>query len=166
MTAIARPPWIRSPVGIAWALVALCVVIILFLGSAHFGTATRSSAHVLEFLQWLLPDWRPWERLRLYYNLRTFGHVIEYAVLGALAFRAVFLTLDTALARIAGLAMTLVLLVSVADESRQAFLDERTGSPLDVALDVSGALAAIGLAILYSRHVLRRRTPPPECSDP
>jgi VanZ family protein len=166
MTAAVRPPASQAQVRLAWTLVVLCIGLILFLGSAPFGAATRSSARVLEFLAWLLPDWTGWDRLQLYYSLRKGGHLLEYAVLGALAFRAVFLTLESALARTAALAMIIVLLVAVADETRQAFLDERSGSAVDVGLDVAGALAAVGLAFLYVRQFARRRSTPVDCADP
>jgi len=166
MTATAQPPPSQAQVRVAWTLVLLCTALILFLGSAPFGAATRSSARVLELLAWLLPDWNGGDRLRLYYSLRKVGHLLEYAVLGALAFRAVFLTLESALARTAALAMIIVLLVAVADETRQAFLEGRTGSAVDVGLDVAGALAAVGLAFLYVRQFARRRSRPAECGPP
>jgi VanZ family protein len=166
MTAVARPPRSQSQIWVAWALVLLCIVLILFFGSAQFGASTGTSIRILRALAWLLPDWKPWERLQLYYSLRKVGHFLEYAVLGALAFRAVFLTLESALARIAALSMVVVIAVAVADETRQAFVIERTGSPLDVILDAAGALAAVGLALLYFRQAMRRRSPRAECADP
>ena len=53
--------------------------------------------------------------------------------------------------RIAALALALVLIVATADETHQIFAVTRGGSPWDVALDVSGGLAAILLFLVVRR---------------
>jgi len=129
------------------------VVVILGLGSAEFGAA-ETSRYLLPLLRWLLPG----RSGHIYYELmvliRKTAHVTEYGLLGWLAFRAVWLSRSqqSALAQVALLALALAAAVAMADETRQSFLPSRTSSPWDVALDVSGALAAIGLALLWLRH--------------
>jgi VanZ family protein len=133
--------------------VAACVLLILGLGGAEFGSA-QTSRYLLPLLRWLLPDlsWRSYYELMVW--IRKGAHVTEYALLGWLAFRAVRLSLTTssALARIALLALALAAGVALADEIRQSFLGNRTGSPWDVALDVSGALLAIGFTVWWRRR--------------
>lgn len=151
--AAARRAETRTRLLAAWLAVAACVVLILGLGGAEFGAA-HTSRYLLPLLRWLFPDLTISNYLGLIVWIRKIAHVIEYALLGWLAFRAVWLslTLDSTLARVALLAFGLAAAVALTDEIRQAFLHSRTGSPWDVALDVSGALAAIGFALWWQRR--------------
>jgi len=76
--------------------------------------------------------------------LRKSGHVLAYAVLALLAWRA---------HRTNAVAMIVALTVSIADETLQAVTATREGSPFDVLLDASGA----ALALLALAWVRRRR---------
>jgi hypothetical protein len=136
---------------VAWLLVAACIGIILGLGSAELGMRS-TSRYLLPMLRWLFPDLSIRTYLDLIVWLRKAAHVTEYALLGLLAFRAVFLTVESALARVALLALGVAATVAVTDEIRQALLPERTGSVWDIAIDVSGALAAIGFALWLKRR--------------
>ena len=75
--------------------------------------------------------------------IRKMAHLVEYGILGALAWRA---------DRRAAVAIGIAVLVAIADESIQASTLTRTGSPWDVALDAAGAAIAV--------YGLRRRQPP------
>jgi VanZ family protein len=68
--------------------------------------------------------------------LRKLAHAAEYAVLGALLFRA---------AARAGLAFVLGALYAVSDEIHQSLVPGRLGSPLDVAIDAAGVACGIVL---------------------
>jgi VanZ family protein len=87
---------------------------------------TFSSDHTRHWLEVLLrrqlPD-------AVNYTVRKCSHVLEYAILGALAFRA-----DRRLTVAIGVALA----VSTIDELRQGFTLTRTGSPWDVVIDVCG----------------------------
>jgi VanZ family protein len=65
---------------------------------------------------------------------RKSGHVVAYAILGLLAWRA---------QRTFGGALLIVLAVSIADETLQSTTLTREGSPYDVLLDTCGALLAL-----------------------
>jgi VanZ family protein len=73
--------------------------------------------------------------------LRKLAHVAEYAVLGALAFRAT---------RSAPVAVFLASAYAVTDEVHQAFVAGRHGSPLDWLVDTSGALLGVAVAARVS----------------
>lgn len=135
----------------------MCVLVILGLGGAEFG-AGQTSRYLLPLLRWLFPDLTVRSYYELAMGIRKSAHVVEYALLGALAFRALWLSLTRTnpFARAALLALGLAASVALADELRQSTLESRTGSPWDVALDVSAALAAIALALLWKRHAGRR----------
>lgn len=66
--------------------------------------------------------------------MRKSAHVVEYAVLSLLAWRA---------RRTWLVPLAICLAVAVADESLQAMTVTRTGSPADVALDMCGAVGAL-----------------------
>ena len=142
----------RRRLWIAWLAVAACTFVILGLGGAEFGAA-QTSRYMLPALRWLFPDLSIRTYLVLIVWIRKIAHITEYALLGWLAFRAVWLSLvhQSKLARVALLALGLAAAVALTDEIRQAFLHNRTGSPWDVAIDVSGALLAIGVALWWQR---------------
>jgi VanZ family protein len=150
------PRW-RSPRAIvAWLAVLAFVGVIFWLGSSEF-SAQSKSRFVIRAILYLFPDFPRGELWRAYLIIRKLAHLTEYGLLALLSFRAMWITFDSILARLA--AGTLVLAISVAtiDETRQSFSSVRTGSFFDVLLDTSGALIAIGAAMLYLRWQQRRR---------
>jgi VanZ family protein len=72
--------------------------------------------------------------------LRKLAHLAEYAVLGALLYRAL---------RREPAAIALGSLYAVTDEVHQAFVSGRQGSPLDWLIDTVGVVAG---ALLLSRR--------------
>jgi VanZ family protein len=72
--------------------------------------------------------------------LRKLAHLAEYAVLGALLYRAV---------RREPAAMTVGSLYAVTDEVHQAFVSGRQGSPLDWFIDTLGVVTGV---LLLSRR--------------
>ena len=81
--------------------------------------------------------------------LRKAGHMTEFAILGALLFRALGRELPAFAAGVA---------YAVTDEVHQHFVEGRHASPLDVALDAIGVALGILLIRRLCRHV-RRLTP-------
>ena len=82
--------------------------------------------------------------------LRKGGHVVGYAILGLLAWRA---------HRTFGVALLVVFVVAATDESMQAMTASREGSPFDVILDTCGALLAL-LFLPKVREALSSRSLP------
>ena len=74
--------------------------------------------------------------------LRKVAHTAEYAILGALLFRAL---------RNAPAAVLLASAYAVTDEIHQAFVSGRHGSPFDWAIDSAGALVGVALAARLSQ---------------
>ena len=137
-----------------WLPVVLWVGVILTLGQGSFSAdATRSR---LEPLLRLL-GFGPEAIETTHFLVRKGAHVTEYGVLGALAERALVEVAPGGRALRAGL---LALTVAATDESLQSRLPERTGTPWDVPIDLSGAALGIALA----RRL--RRSPPPSLEPP
>lgn len=150
-----RPRWRRPRVVIAWLLFAACAGLVLFLGSDDF-SVSRTGGIFGPIIDWLFPDWTALDRWKLHYRMRKFAHSFEYGVLALLAFNAVFVTLETLLARVAAISLLLVLAVAAMDELRQSFSDARTGALGDVGFDLLGALVALAIAVLLARRRDRR----------
>jgi VanZ family protein len=111
---------------------------VIFLLSSSQGASGRTSLIIRPLLEFLFPS-APEQTLVFYHGLiRKGAHFTEYAVLGLLACRAF-----RSLRQFVLLALGLVLLVASLDEFNQSFNPLRTGSPWDVAIDVSGGVLAI-----------------------
>ncbi len=93
--------------------------------------------------------------------LRKGAHVLEYMVFGALVYFATGRPQSPIWsARPAGRTLLLVAAYALTDEVHQIFVRGRGPSPLDWAIDVAGATAAIGLLYAWSRLAVVRLTAP------
>ena len=122
---------------------------VIFLLSSGQGASTRTSLFIGPLLEFLFPDASS-ETLAFYHGIvRKLAHFTEYAVLGFLACRAFFAAFSNSFYFFA---VGLVVLVAIADETNQSFNPARSGSPVDVLIDVGGGLFGI---LMF--HVLRPR---------
>ena len=145
-----RSRW-QSPSALrAWGFVIVWLAMIMILSSDVFSAASTASL-LRPFLRWLLPSWTPAAIATLHYAIRKTAHVSVYGVLALLNFRALRLSQEATAARHAGLTLLLVFVVASGDEFHQSFTRARTGAFTDVIFDLAGALAALGLAILWRR---------------
>lgn len=108
-------------------------------GSILYALLTRIFAHIDIFFL-----------VRLNHYLRKLGHVIGYAILSWLLFRAWRATLPSPIGRLwafpwARLAFWMTTAVASADEFHQSFIPSRTGRWQDVVLD---SAAALGMQIV------------------
>lgn len=86
--------------------------------------------------------------------VRKTAHLTEYAILASLASRAF---LNSSTSWIAGywamLSIGLVAVTASVDEFNQSFNVERTGSPFDTLLDISGGLLAVALIWMIRKRI-------------
>jgi VanZ family protein len=113
---------------------------VIFLLSSGQGASTRTSIIIRPILEFLFPAATE-ETIQLYHGfIRKCAHFTEYAVLGVLACRAFAgfqqLRFENTLLACGRLRLA----ISSADEFNQSFNPERTGSPVDVLIDLSGGL--------------------------
>ena len=131
----------------AWVPVALWLVVI-----AIESTEGMGASHTLEMI------WRMLQTIHLPFSmdqlvtfnhvLRKCGHFIGYGMLGIFFVRAWMMTLQVkSLVRALVLGLFCTLCVASADEFHQFFLPGRTGTPRDVALDMTGAVVLAGIAV-------------------
>lgn len=123
----------------------------MFFGSTDLMSADHTSRFLVPFLHWLKPDISPWMVSRIHLLVRKAAHVTEYAILTGLLFRALRPSISRFWPR-AALALLPALLFAPADEFHQVFVPSRTGSPIDVLIDYSGAI--VGILICRALHLL------------
>jgi VanZ family protein len=145
-----------------WFPAALSVLVI-FLES----TATMSSDNTSRFLYplWvhLFGSISPAAWAEVHHFIRKTGHFVGYGMVSLAFFYSWWQTLHRMalrhwnLWRRASVAAVLcTLLIAILDEYHQSFLPSRTSSPIDVCIDLSGAIAA-QLFLLLAFQLLSRR---------
>jgi VanZ family protein len=134
---------------------------------AFESTATMSAKNTSE---WLLPYWTRffgpissahWDEV--HHLIRKTGHFVGYGLVSVAFFYSWRQTLIrmavkhwTLWRRASVLAVLCTLLIAILDEYHQSFLPSRTSSPLDVCIDLSGAIAAQLLLLLIIQLFTRR----------
>ena len=146
----------------AWLAVGIWAFVVLGLGSNSFSQES-TSRYLGPLLRWLLPALSADALRDVEHAIRKAAHLVEYAVLAVLAYRALHLTSRRGLAGQLLLAFALLLGVAALDETLQSRVPSRSGRLGDVALDAAGGL--LGLAAAVSLHPLfRRRSAPADRS--
>jgi VanZ family protein len=118
-------------------------------------SASETAGVLRPLIEWFRPDFTPAEMFSLLVKIRKLSHVAEYGLLAMLVLRALWIGSIESIATSIGFTVLLVGLLALADETRQAYSLERTGSSWDVALDLGGA-AIVALSMLTLRAVLGR----------
>ena len=142
-----------------FALLFAWLAVIFYLGSAS-GSMTETSRFIRLLLEFLFPAASE-ELLAVYHGVvRKFAHIAEYPVLGLLAYRAFSAATTWFLRSRPWLAaLLLVAATAVTDEFIQSFIESRTSSPRDVAIDLIGGAAAVTACTIAGRFAARRRAP-------
>ena len=136
----------------AWIAAILWLIVIAIESSAMLSARNTSRIlyPILHFLFGL--DWEHFHHWHFY--IRKTGHVVGYAILSILLFRAWRATLPAVpnvkwTLRWATIALLGAAFVASLDEWHQSFLPSRTGRWQDVVLDTSAALAAQALIFFW-----------------
>jgi VanZ family protein len=138
-----------------WLPLLAWILVIFFFSTDRFAGG-ETSRFIIPALHWLFPSFSP-EQLALGHAIcRKAGHVLEFFVLGLLAWRA-FQTEDVREWRSWISSAALVLFVALLDEFHQSFVPSRTSSITDVGYDFAGGLMAL---LLISRFRNETRTLP------
>lgn len=125
---------------------------VIFLLSSSQGSMSETSRIIRPILEFLFPAATP-ETIGFYHGMiRKLAHFAEYAVLGLLAFRA--FVRSRFQNRPFVVSILLALVIAVIDETGQSFNAERTGSAVDVLIDVAGACCAIAVLWLARKQPL------------
>jgi len=144
-----------------WLPFLLCAACILGT-SPDALSAEHTGDWLAEIVRFLLGHPLPPARFELLHEVvRKSAHVAVYALLGALAFRALRGARGGWAWGWAAGAVGMAVAVASLDEWHQSFVPSRTGTPVDVAIDAVGAIVAQASIVLYHRahdsRVHRRR---------
>jgi VanZ family protein len=137
----------------AWIAAILWLIVIAIESSALL-SASNTSRILYPLLHFLFGmDWLRFEYWHFY--IRKAGHVVGYAILSILLFRAWRATLPamdnvTWTLRWSSFAILGTALVASLDEWHQTFIPSRTGAVRDVVLDTCAGIAAQVLIFLWS----------------
>ncbi len=132
---------------------------VIFSASGDSNSAEHSSRIIAPLVRWLLPDLSEEAVHAVVLFVRKSGHVVEYAVLALLLWRALRKPAKSGSTpwrwSEAGLALGVAALYAATDELHQAMVPSRQGCVGDVLLDTSGA--ALALLCLWAAGRLRKR---------
>jgi VanZ family protein len=143
----------------AWIAATLWLIVIAIESSALL-SAHNTSRILYPLLHYLFRmDWERFEYWHFY--IRKGGHVVGYAILSFLLFRAWRATLPPMLNvqwtfRWANLAIMGTAFVAGLDEWHQSFLPSRTGRWQDVVLDTCAGIAAQVIILLWLKRAGKR----------
>ena len=128
---------------VSYAPLIVWITVIFYL-SSDSGSMTKTLLFVRPLLEFIFPAATE-ETFQIYHGyIRKLAHFTEYAVLALFAVRAVVVANIETLAKYRYLlAFALVLIIALADEFGQSFRPSRTGSILDVGIDVVGGASMI-----------------------
>ena len=134
---------------------------VIFVGSTNLMSAEHTSRYIVPFLLWLKPGMSPRTIWIILISVRKCAHVMEYAVLALLLWRALrsVAVLRPKLFTSFSVVLLGCALFAASDEFHQTFVKSRTPSFRDVCLDVAGALAGllIGAGFAHRRSKTTRR---------
>ena len=145
-----------------WLPVVVCAAFISWFSTDAF-SARSTNSYIDPVLRLFLGDLTPAGFRFAHSVIRKSAHMIEYAILGALTGRA--LTPPGARVSRAMIARTLVACTAYAllDEAHQALVPSRTGSGIDVLVDITGA--TLGTLLLAWWRITRTARGPKSTSS-
>ena len=135
---------------------------IIFLMSTGLGAGDNTSRILGPLLKYLFPGVGDETIAALRLVVRKFAHVVEYAVLSGLVWRALTKPGKKRGAwdrRNAWLTLVICTLYAASDEFHQSFIPDRVGTPVDVAIDVVGVVSALAVIWAWQRRSLPAAKP-------
>lgn len=141
----------------------------MFFASTSLMSAEHTSRFIVPFLLWLKPGMSPKTIWIILVVARKCAHVMEYAVLALLLWRALrsVRVLHAKTSMLFGAALLGCAAFAASDEFHQTFVKSRTPSVRDVLLDVAGALVGLLIAASFTHGDpgKTRRTTQARCMD-
>ena len=124
-------------------------MVLIFVGSTDLMSAEQTSRTIAPLLRWLKPNISVEAIAQVQFFVRKGAHLSEYAILALLLWRALRISVPQAnMSILAGIVLLASAVFAVSDEFHQSFVASRTASPVDVLIDICGALIALALCSL------------------
>ena len=121
----------------------LAWMLVIFVASTDLMSAQHTSRFIGPFLLWLNPEISPETIAAVQFSIRKAAHVTEYAILAALLLRALHGGIRGVRFSHVIVALGVASTYAALDEYHQSLIASRTGSPIDVVIDASGALLGV-----------------------
>lgn len=129
-------------------------MLIIFTASTDLMSAEHTSRFIGPFLRWLVPEISAATILAVQLFVRKAAHVTEYAVLAGLLLRALRTPRGETTRLALGGALLIAAVYAALDEFHQSFVASRTASPIDVTIDVCGAVLGLALYWVISQRAV------------
>lgn len=144
----------RAPRFVRYWMPAIIWMALIFLGSTDILSAEHTSRFLVPFLRWIDPQISLATLSAIQFGIRKLGHLTEYAILAMLLWRALrsgtgWQMKMSILFLIAALACAIF---AASDEFHQSFVPSRTSSPVDVMIDICGALVGLAICLVFARR--------------
>ena len=127
---------------------------LIFIGSTDLMSAEHTSRIIGPVLRWFNPGVSAETIAQIQFFVRKAGHLSEYAILAILIWRAFRggSSWQLKMSILFVLALFGCAIFAATDEFHQSFVPSRTASPIDVMIDVSGALIALTICVAVARR--------------
>ena len=127
---------------------------VIFFFSTDLFSGPQTSRVIGPFLKWFMPDVSDETIRDIRLVIRKAAHVLEYAILSILSCRALAQRAAPSPLPLAALGQAVLIAAAYAalDEWHQSLTAERSGSPLDVAIDSVGATVGAAFYAWLSRR--------------
>jgi VanZ family protein len=143
-----------------WLPVAVMLAVMYYFSTDTF-SSDNTRGLIATALGWIFPALSDNAIARANYFARKAGHLLEYAILTALLFRAFRSdNLERWRLRWAVYSIMVVVCWALLDEYHQSFTRKRSGSAFDSMLDSAGGLAALALIRFKNRRQASGAFPP------
>jgi len=125
---------------------------LIFGSSTDALSAEQTSRFLVPFLRWLDPQISFATIAAIHFALRKLGHLTEYAIFAALLWRALRrgTRLQAKMSILFLLAWLAAAIFAVFDEFHQSFVPSRTPSPIDVMIDICGAMLGLIICMMFA----------------
>jgi VanZ family protein len=140
---------------------------LIFAGSTDALSAAQTSRFLVPFLRWLDPQISGAAVAAIQVGVRKLGHITEYAILAMLLWRGLRrgTRLQARMSILFLLAWLAAAIFAVTDEFHQSFVPSRTASPIDVMIDICGAMIGLAICLAFAGREARVRPSDREIID-
>jgi VanZ family protein len=127
---------------------------LIFIGSTDLMSAEHTSRIIGPILRWFNPDISAAAIARVQFFVRKGAHITEYAILAMLLWRGLRcgtrwqMTMSILFIAVSFLCA----IFAASDEFHQSFVPTRTASPVDVVIDIVGALIGLTICVAVARR--------------
>src|SRR6266567_1210549 len=125
---------------------------VIFVGSTGVMSAEQTLRFLVPFLRWLDPQISFATIAAIHFALRKLGHLTEYAIFAALLWRALRrgTHLQAKMSILFLLAWLAAAIFALTDEFHQSFVPSRTASPIDMMIDICGAMIGLIICMMFA----------------